>query len=171
MRKIAIGGQQCAGKSSIASILCNNHYKESTTRIIKFADPIYTAIDGLGKQKHRKFMQEYGDLAKKHFGEHVFLERFLNETEKSDADVLICDDMRFDFEVDALIENGWDIMFVGADTHIRQKRAEEQGIELNDNHNSEAFVDYIREKSDYQIINNGCIDELFQELEEIYGNY
>ena len=118
-------------------------------------------------------MQEFGDLAKKHFGENVFTEIFkknviekerLCETCSLTNSVIICDDIRRLYELDVVKE----VVSIKAPAEIRKARAEKLGLDFIENHNSETEVPDLIDKADYKIIDNGdiTIDDLFFIIKE-----
>ena len=147
--KIAVIGQQCSGKTSAAKLFTK--YFDGA-HFIKIADPIYDTLDALRQKKHRAFMQQFADLAKEHFGEQVLVEVFkqnVKDIEKQNqiADIdcptgernvlIVCDDIRFPYELGTVRELGFHLIAVKADTEVRKQRAERLGLDFIENHNSE----------------------------------
>ena len=157
--KIAIIGAQCSGKTTVANEIirqCGNNFK-----IVKFADPIYGTLDCLSEKKNRLFMQEFSDLAKKHFGEAVFVNAFKSKIESIEGQSMlgvcpdiICDDIRYWIEYDMCRQLGFKIVYVRADEYVRQSRAAAQGLVFSPDHSSERFVDDIGKQADVIIVNN-----------------
>ena len=165
-KKISVIGPQCAGKTEVVKIIAGLH---DSFRIIKFADPIYGALEALKKPKHRAFMQSFGEMAKIHFGEHVFVELFkeaVREAEELNAwaggiDILLCDDVRRDYEAEAAFECGFVLIYVDADREIRKRRAEVQGLEFIENHISETEIPNLKKYAEVEILNeSGNIEDL-----------
>lgn len=165
--KIGIVGQQCSGKTTAANFL-SEHFDE--TRFIKFADPIYGTLKALRQEKNRAFMQEFGDFAKKHFGEHIFVvnfnvavqeyEEYLNNLRENVREYLIvCDDIRRKYEFDAAKELGFKIISIDANTKTRKKRAEKLGLDFIEDHNSETEIPEILYKADYVIVDSGWLSK------------
>ena len=151
-KRIAIIGEQCSGKSTVAKMAA----KKVDSFIIKFADPIYEALASLNKNKHRAFMQEYGDLAKKHFGPDIFVQRFHERLRSYRfADMLVCDDVRIPIEAQAVKRAGFKIIYIMADRDVRKARAAAQGLEFIENHNSENQVAGLKDFVDLTIVNDG----------------
>ena len=171
MHFIAVIGSQCAGKTSAAKYIGEKFYSEP--RFVKHAQPIYDVNDVVGVDKHRAFMQGFGDLAKKHFGDHVFLDIFRKLIKELDADdyhdALINDDTRFPFEMDLLKELGFFTLYIDADRDVRRERAKNLGLEFIENHNSEIYVPEIGKKADFYISDNGMsLTQLQMRISEIY---
>jgi dephospho-CoA kinase len=156
MKKIAVIGQQCSGKTTAANFIAAEHH---APMVLKFAQPIYDAINALKQPKHRAFMQQFGDLAKTHFGELVFTNIFKErviEIQNSDFfDLLVCDDMRRQHELDAAREMGFKLISIDATAAVRKRRADAQGFAFIENHSSETEVPILIPQADYIIKDDG----------------
>ena len=155
MEKIAIIGQQCSGKTSAANFIASEF---KSPYVLKFAQPIYNTIGALKQPKHRAFMQQFSDLAKKHFGPLIFTDIFLataKELENEMFDVVLCDDMRFQQELDAARQTDFKIISIDAPASVRKKRAESLGLDFIENHNSETEVPSLIGQADYVIVDHG----------------
>lgn len=162
MLKIACIGQQCSGKTSLAKFFIN---KFSAVFHIKMADPIYNALDGLKQEKHRAFMQQFGDLAKKHFGEEIFpqiFERQVLEIENesfekevgeplkfTDQILIINDDVRFEYELKYVKKLGFKLCSIICPVEVRAARAHAQGLDFIENHQSETEIPKLLYKADF----------------------
>lgn len=163
--RIAIIGMAHSGKTSLLHALHREvTHNGNIVKIIKFADPIYNTLDVLKRSKHRLFMQDYGDLVKKHFGEMFFVDYFKRIILETDSlrprvflpnDYIFCDDVRRTYEFDAVKEMGFVTIYSDCDDEIRRRRAEEVGMTLNDQHNSENEVKTLKEKCDV-VVDNSC---------------
>lgn len=165
MLKIGIIGQQCAGKTTAANFMSELF---DDYCFVKFADPIYATLHALNQKKNRAFMQEFGDFAKKHFGEMIFVECFkrtiltLEEERKHDINykyAIITDDIRRIYEFDMCKELGFKIFSIDAPVDLRKKRAENLGLEFLENHNSETEIPKIIYKSNFMVIDKGLTKE------------
>ena len=162
VHRYAIVGEQCAGKTSVAEIIKRVLPIIPTPATVKMAQPIYDILRVLGKPKHRLFMQECSDLAKKHFGNDIFLKLFEHNKGFLSSTCQVCDDVRYKFEVDKVREMDFKIIFITAPESKRMARAEAQGLVYNPNHNSETEVDSLRAYADYIIDNRFGLPELEQ---------
>lgn len=160
MKRLAIIGQQCAGKTTVAT-MAGDIIDIGPVAAMKFAAPIYKSLIALYQQKQRGFMQEFGDLAKKHFGEDVFVrafEREDNRISKLPADcrpaLAVCDDVRRIYELDLAKRLGYSVVYVEAPREARKARAEAQGLDFIETHNSETEVPLMKPKADYVLENN-----------------
>jgi len=155
MKKFAIIGQQCSGKTSAASFIASEF---ESPYILKFAQPIYDVIGALRQPKHRAFMQQFSDLAKAHFGPLIFTDIFmatLKSLESEMFDVVLCDDMRFQQELDAARQLGFKIIAIDTPASLRKERAVSLGLDFIENHNSETEVPGLIGQADYVIVDHG----------------
>jgi dephospho-CoA kinase len=157
-------GQQCAGKTSAAKTL----QTIIPNAIVKFATPLYMINEALQIPKNRAFMQEMSDLAKKYYGQDVFVRIF--ERTYGHLGNLINDDCRYKLEVAMLQEESWRSCAILADTHIRKQRAEKLGLSFIENHPSELEVPESVSKCDYIITNNGTLSD-FQRKVRLLANH
>jgi dephospho-CoA kinase len=176
IKKIGIIGQQCAGKTTIAKLI-QEIYENNTVYVLKFAEPIYQSWAALHQDfKNRGFMQEFGDLAKKYCGIEVFARCFEQNVDEvisvqmNDNDVLLCDDIRYQFEVDTATKLGFKILAVEADKDIRKQRALAQGLDFIEGHNSETEIPTLISEADYVLINNDITTEHLRDNTKIILN-
>lgn len=172
--KIGIIGGQCAGKTTVAGELMT--VGDRTYSSIKMADPIYETLRALGQSKNRLFMQEFSDLAKKHFGNDVFICAFkdgvtwVSDTAMVDGEEydIVCDDIRYMEEYEAAKKLGFIFVYVNADDNVRKARAESQGLVWSPNHSSETQIEGIGKMADYQITNNGSLELLHEQVAAVF---
>jgi dephospho-CoA kinase len=172
--KIAFIGQQCSGKTSAAKI-CMKYF--DSTRVFKIADPIYDTLNALHQEKHRAFMQQFADVAKEHFGEQVLVDVFRKNVEQavkenknsSKSCLIACDDIRFPYELETVKEQlGFHLIGINTSREVRKKRAEAQGFEFIENHNSETLVPQLFQHCNYTIFDDGIsLDQLEFHLSRI----
>lgn len=163
--KIAVIGQQCSGKTSAAKFLMKHfdHYA-----VVKIADPIYDTLKALRQEKHRAFMQQFADLAKRHFGEEILVEIFkqnvLDLEKRFDLDgehvmgkdvLIVCDDIRFPYELKTVKELGFKLIAINATAEVRKERSDRLGLDFIENHNSETLVPQLFPSADHVIYDDG----------------
>ncbi len=154
MNRICIVGEQCSGKTQISNFI---HDIKRCIDVIKFADPIYETLTSLREGKNRMYMQEFGDLAKKHFGEDVFVKCFESTfrwLSDSLTGVVVCDDVRRKIELDKVHQLGFKSIYVDCDRDVRKERAFKLGLEFIENHNSETEVSSLQPYCEYYIDNS-----------------
>lgn len=123
---IAFYGPMCSGKTYLAKFLVENYeyQKLGFADTLKNVSKMLFDIDPTKKDdRTRKLLQGFSDDIKKWGGEDIFVKHFLNQIENIDwAGPVVCDDLRFTFEADALREIGFKIIGVNAYENIRQER-------------------------------------------------
>ena len=153
--RIGLVGCQQAGKSTIASILSEKVICQ--IKLFKFADPLYEILDIYGQEKNRLFMQDESDVAKKYFGEDIYIdlmrERLNFFSSSSLYTMYLCDDCRYQKEFKLLKDYGFTMIGVDCPKEIRKQRAEQNGFEFNDNHSSEQFIEELIGDCDHIICN------------------
>ncbi len=114
----------CSGKTYMAKYLVEGYDYER----VGFADSLKetaSSLFGIDPTKKddatRKLLQGFADDIKKWGGENIFVDIFLRRVEKLIWPV-VCDDLRFTFEADALREAGFLIIEVKCNENIRQER-------------------------------------------------
>jgi adenylate kinase family enzyme len=173
MFKFAVVGEQCSGKTTAAKFI-GRHF--SFPHFVKFAQPLYEALDVFKMEKNRSFMQKLSSLVKAHTHEMIFNDIFISTVQdliidKKD-DVLICDDVRFPFELTLIRKLGFFTIGIHADEDIRAERAERLGLEFITDHESETYALDCVKASDHVIRDEGLdVTGLYEEIEKIITNY
>lgn len=168
----AIIGKQCAGKTTVANIILKEFSDpEGFATMLKFAEPHYDMLGILGKSKNRLFMQEISDLCKKHFGISIFTEIFERTFMQARAcyQTMVCDDVRYQMEIDKVKALGFITVFVRASDANRRWRSDQQGFVFNDNHNSESEIASLEGQCDFVIENDTSIDDLTGQIGWIFS--
>jgi len=163
--KIAVIGQQCSGKTTAANFFIKNFEHHAT---VKIARPIYDTLKALKQEKHRAFMQQFADLAKKHFGETILVDIFeknvLELYDRFDQNgdtvmgkdcLIVCDDIRFPYELEIVNRLGFILVAISAVDKVRKARAEKLNLAFIENHDSELLVPQLIPKADFIIWDNG----------------
>lgn len=163
---IAFTGKACAGKTTVARLL--TRYL-STTYLIRIADPLYEINNILGVDKNRKFMQDMGDLIRKYFGSD-FLTKKAKETIEYIKAVdpkgsIIIDDIRMVNEARMVKDLGFKLIYLDTPDNIRKQRHEALGLDFNENHVTEKYVEKVKDLADLVIETDKLtIEELEQVL-------
>lgn len=104
----------------------------------------------------RKILQRFGtDAMKKYFGEDVWANKLVHSALHWDMDTVVISDLRYMNEYQCLKEYAENL------TIIRLHKDDTEG----DNHSSEQ--EYKQIPSDYDISNNGTVQELYNKLNKI----
>lgn len=167
---IAILGGQLSGKTTLAKLIKKNLAILGTPSfILKIAEPLHSSADFFNNVngetiKKRKFLQEYGDLLRKHFGEDILIKSFFQKAHSMERmGVLICDDIRTRKELEKFKNNEWFIISIHADAQIINKRAQLLNCPVITKHNTESEIIDLIPQGDLIIDNSDLtMDELEQ---------
>lgn len=157
--KIAITGEQCAGKTTIADMLMD----ELGGNRIKFIDKLYQVNDLLGVKKNRGFMQDMGEAVRNYFGQDYFINDFILRSKTSNTH-LFSDDVRKIKELEAAKIAGFTTVFVSSTASLRKQRATLLGLAFIEDHPAEKEIVQLQPRCDIQIENNGTLEELKQQI-------
>lgn len=173
--KIAFIGSMHSGKTTaldhVKEILESKGYTLVST---KFATPLYNSQKLFKPEKgykNRKFLQELGDFVKKHFGENILAKVFteyINKIENCDVNktiVFCCDDVRVPLEFETVKKLKFLTVGIKTNDDIRKKRNPK--LFIGTNHKTETSVNYLIEKCDFIIENNGTLEEFKNNLNKI----
>ena len=172
--KIIFTGLACAGKTEAYKYILHLYEKKIIKIqpiLIKFAKPHYQILDILYQNKNRLFLQEISDVAKKHFGNDIFVNIFdKNVSKYTPESLLICDDLRYKLEFDYAINNDWLIIFIDANEKIRKKRSDFLKLKWSPSHSSESELSLFKDNCHFHIKNENNIDGLYNQLNTILLN-
>lgn len=175
--KVGFIGKAGSGKTTAAEMLLEEigkHEDEMKAYILKFADPIYNTLELLGQTgvKPRRFMQEFGDLARREFGDSIFCNIFErdykriinNDLDSNDVAYIACDDVRFVEESEMLKDNGFVLVkLICPEEDAKQRLG---GKWIGKTHRSETESDKIN--PDFIIFNNSSLEDLRDQLMEMF---
>jgi len=145
MLKIAVSGKMVAGKTTLTNLIQQHHENQQPTNEKYFQEPyscsrqisLAAPVKQVAKEyflmpenyKDRPLLQKIGQ----HFREirpSIWIDLLIANAEEISQEFtskkikgcLVCDDVRFPNELDALRENGWFLIRLQVDDDIRKKR-------------------------------------------------
>lgn len=145
MLKIAVSGKMAAGKTTLTNIIQQHHELQQPQDDSFFEDifsyskqlSLATPVKEVAKEyffmrenhKDRPLLQKIGQQFRD-IRPSVWIDLLIAEAEKKTEDFaqkgitgcLVCDDVRFPNELDALREDGWFLIRLEVDDEIRKKR-------------------------------------------------
>ncbi len=175
---IAFGHKARSGKDTAASYLKNKGYK-----IIHFSDALYKLIDdvrlndkilldiGLSQSTYEKIkdilktdtggknpalLQLIGQSVKEEINKNYWIDKLISTIKNDKEQKYVCADLRFLDECKVLKNNGFTLVKITRKNRI---------IDRDPNHISEIELDNY--KFDYEITNDGTIDELYDKINDI----
>ena len=167
---IAILGGQLSGKTTLAKLIKKNLAILGTPSfILKIAEPLHNSADFFNEvngetTKKRQFLQEYGDLIRKHFGNDILIKTFFKKAHHMEKmGVLICDDIRTKKELEKFKEKEWFVISIHADAKTINKRARLLNCPVVTEHNTESEITSLMPQADLIIDNS---DLTMNELEQ-----
>jgi len=170
-RVFAFCGKMGSGKSTACQFIKEGIERE--VGIIKFAEPLYDIqnsvydICGLKQPetKDRKLLQwigtEWGREKDINLWTNIWKRGVKYYLEQSPTAIVLCDDLRFPNELEALREFGGKVIKIESSIDERSKRINLEGS----SHSTEAFTEGAN--ADFTIINNGHIVEFKTKLQEL----
>lgn len=181
MKLIGLSGKMGSGKSTIVQCLKDITLEEKVL-VVKLAGPLYDIQEYVYRRisqvhqrpesfiKDRKLLQWIGsEWGRDTIGTNLWVDLFRFEVlalhKKYPHAIIVCDDVRFDNEAEAIKDLGGKVVKVTST--LNEKRIDmAAGIS---NHQSEAGInlDYV----DYIIENNGSKDELRESLYVLNSQY
>lgn len=179
MVKIALTGKIRSGKDSVADILVAKGFERFT-----FSDGIWATIQNIWgisedyTNKPRKLLQDVGQKLRE-VDPYVWIdytihnvratESLLDSIRLADKTNFVITDLRQPNEYEVLREEGFVIIRVSAPESTRKQRARARGDDFTEqdlNHETESHIDDF--EVDYEIINDGTLEELANEVERVY---
>lgn len=197
MLKIAVSGKMAAGKTTLTNII-QQHHEMQQPHDDRFFEDIFsystqlslaTPVKEVAKEyffmrenhKDRPLLQKIGQQFRD-IRPSVWIDLLIAEAEKKTEDFaqrgiagcLVCDDVRFPNELDALREDGWFLIRLEVDDEIRKKRIKDtypHDYEVhwaNRNEISETALDNYDGNWDL-VLHNADFHELKSVVKDIYA--
>ncbi|AMO25828.1 hypothetical protein Blue_005 [Bacillus phage Deep Blue] len=180
--KIAIAGEFRSGKSTVAEYLDEKYGMLQ----FAFADELKRDFhkeypDILTVPKPRKGYQLYGQLMRYVYGEDYWINKCFNKIENIRQAAMgynitgseakfnpVITDLRQHNELERCREEGYHIIKVLAPKSVRVQRAKEEGDSFSEEELQHETEVYVREMdTDFTIMNNGTIEDLYAEVDYI----
>lgn len=171
---IVISGKARSGKDKVSSFI-REELKKSGKKVINLQFAYYIknyAInisdwDGKDEAKPREFLQYLGtDIIRKKIDEDFFIRRMIDDIKVYSYfyDVIVISDARFSKEIDSVKEKFQSVISINVNrpnyvselTDKEKKHATENGLDSYKNF-------------DYEIINDGTLEELYNKVKEVAG--
>lgn len=176
MKLMGFSGQMGVGKSAAIQAL-RDYLPPNRVQLVKFAQPlydmqemIYRRVSAVHKRKEgfvkdRKLLQWLGtDWGRETVSPTIWVDLWTSEARDGLKDrlVVVCDDVRFDNEADAVHSLGGVVIKLTSN-NIADRSVVTNGIE---NHKSEVAIS--ANLVDYNITNNGTLKEFQESLCKLY---
>lgn len=177
---IGLTGMMVAGKGTIAQYL-KDYYGAETYR---FSTPLRDILDRMHTEKSRENMQTLSTVLRHNFGEDILAKMIKEDIKNSSNPIAVVDGIRRWGDIELLKEGGVFVLTsVETSPETRYKRlinrAENEGDAqktyeqfLEEQWNeADAQIPKIMEKTNEKIDNEGPLDELYKQVDEIIQKY
>lgn len=180
MPKIVIGiaGEIASGKDAVERYIVEKYGAAH----MGFSDTLRDVLDRLHLPHERINMATLAEALRATFGEDLLARVLVDDVRNTQADLVVIDGIRKQGEMDELktLEN-FHSVFVDADLKTRYERIVRRGQNPDDNtktfeefvkdnaHAADASIRYLKEQADFVIDNNGTVEELHRQVDEIMG--
>jgi len=180
IKLVGFSGNMGCGKSSAIEVLRNlidGHNVNTKVKLVKFAGPlydmqeyIYNRISGVYTRpenfvKDRKLLQWLGtDWGRQTVSESIWVDIWKSDVEIALAKgyTVVCDDVRFDNEAEAIKSIGGKLVLITSDNNL-DRITTNTGIK---SHASEMGIN--KSLVDKHVANDGSYDEYVQKLETMF---
>ena len=118
--KIAITGKMCSGKTTLKNFICEHHPE---FKMYSFGQKVKDIAYDLFKMnpsfKDRTLLTSIGQKMRE-IDENVWINYLINNTKNQEY--CIIDDLRYQNEYEALVENGWKIIKINITPELQEER-------------------------------------------------
>ncbi len=177
MSKIVIGlvGETGSGKDTVAHYLKRRY----DVQLLRFSQPLKKTLDLFFAKSSKKDQSWLYSVFKERFGEDVLHQGVRRYVEQHDG-IMCVNGMRMmkDLEFIRSFKNNY-VIYVTADQEVRWKRVVGRGEKSDDKQTLEEFkkfeataetekdIPLIGAKADFKITNNGSMDELLWQVDDV----
>lgn len=173
--KLGLLGTTGVGKDSCVQII-KNQFPDLSMSLLRLADPLYQAQEAIYKicKKAKDYHSQDGELLN-FLGSHmrkinpeVLKESFLNELSSCNPNIncIICSDVRAR-DVPFVRDAGFIIIHIDADPKITLERRKMRGDVSLGKTNHETEKGICSSLYDYQLINNGSLEEFQENIKKL----
>lgn len=178
MAKVIIGiaGEIACGKDTVGKYLSEKHGALS----LRFSQPLRDILDRMSLEQNRENMAKLSLHLRKAFGEDIFSKVILAEAKKSDNELVVVDGVRRSFDIVHMeTEPNFSFVYVEASPETRYERLTKRRQNTDDATKTQAQFEKdalletetqirsLKERADFVINNDGTLDELQKQVDEI----
>ncbi len=180
MKKIVLGiiGKIAAGKTTATEYL----KEEYNAKSVRFSDSLGDALERFYLEKTRQNYQLLSKILRENFGQDLISKTVANDIENFDVKIVIAEGIRRPSDTEFLkAEYPNNFFMINIDTvdEIRYKRLLKRGekpddatkkwddFKVEDQAESEKLIEEIAKTANFTINNNGNLDSLYKQIEEI----
>lgn len=173
---IGLTGPLATGKGTITEYLVKQH----GAKAVKFSQPLRDMINRCYVKETREAMSKLAELMRGEYGNDILVRTLIQDLEKMDVPIAVFDGIRYFDEFNALKERDDFVMWaVDTDLRVRHQRIVQRGenageadltleqfTKQHDLPTEQAIPDLMKE-ADATINNNGTMDELYAQIDEL----
>ena len=179
--KIIIGiiGMPAAGKGTVAEYLASTHHAHK----LRFSDALNTILERLNTERTRDNLIRLSEVIRETCGEDVLARSILIGIEKTESSLIVIDGVRRESDIELFrgLPN-FKLIAIDTDIQIRYERAKkraEKPEEANqsfedfaalDKRSTEVSTAELMKKADARIDNNGTLDQLYAQIDQLIHN-
>ncbi len=178
MAKIIVGiaGEIASGKDTVGKYIAEKYQATA----LRFSQPLRDILDRLGLPQNRENMAHLSLYLRKAFGEDIFSRTILAEAKKSDQKLIVVDGVRRSADIIHLeTEPHFCFVYVEASSETRYARLIERRQNTDDATKTpaqfekdklleaETQIRDLKERADYVINNDGTLEELLRQVDEM----
>ncbi|MBI4812109.1 AAA family ATPase [Candidatus Falkowbacteria bacterium] len=181
MQKIIIGlvGELAAGKGTIVKYLEEKYGAAS----YRFSTPLRDVLERLHLEINRKNMQDVSRILREYFGQNLLAKTIAEDAKNDSNKVIAVDGVRRPADIEYLSKlPEFKLVYITADVKIRYERLLKRGENAGDKNKTfeqflrdheaetEILIPKIGKEADYKIDNNGTLEKLYEQIDEIISN-
>jgi dephospho-CoA kinase len=178
MAKIILGfvGPIASGKGTVCKYLKDQHGAE----ILRFSTMLRDVLDRFYIEQSRENMQAVSSVLRQTFGDDLMAKTIANDVQAAKTEIVGVDGVRRSPDIKFLREiPGFYLVAINADMKIRFERITRRGENADDNQKTfeqfaadnekeaEQQIKEVAKLADFQINNDGTIENLYLQIEEI----
>ncbi len=173
---LGLAGEIASGKGTVAEYL-NKKHNASTHR---FSTMLRDVLDRLHLEHTRENMQKISTALRKNYGEDTLARVIAEDVKKDDAEIIVVDGVRRLDDIKYLKElDGFNLVYIEAEIKKRYNRIIERSENTDDQNKTfeqfekdhqgepELQIKGLKEYADIVIDNNGVMEDLYQQVDEI----
>ena len=180
-KKIILGfvGPIASGKGTACGYL-NEKYQAQTYR---FSTMLYDILNRVNLETNRENLQKVSSVLRQNFGDDLMAKTIAFDVTKAESQIVSVDGVRREPDIKYLREiPGFYLISIDANAEIRHKRLIGRGEKTDDNtktfeqfledekKEAEQQIKAVAKKADFQIDNNGTLEQLYEQIEKIMKN-
>jgi len=171
---IGLVGEGGGGKDTVAKILEEKYNAAILTSSILLKRALGVFLDEIGRHDYIWFVQKLTER----YGDDIISKAMIKSMHQSESEIVVFNGMRLPSDYEFLKREGSHVIYVTADPRVRWERISKRGQKADDAAPFEEFmkmavsktekdIPEIGSKADYRIENNGTLEELQKQTDDV----